>query len=269
MEKIGFIHFVNCILVIENVRPAMLVQPTDYRESTGTDPITKSITTEIKNQFPELILSEDYDTYQGVIISKIDYNGRKDISLEEMGKLLGYPCYKDFNHINTEEVYYSIHINIKHTIVSELYANVCKDKTKIKIFKNIANKIKNIFNKKEYKEIFDGFDVEIKVNKIIPNKMIIDKLINNKTLTKNEKYSIENIIFNLGCSIELQLYFSDNIQYKNPIHRGIMMNILISDTNDRLSPFYPLQNYKKEKEVEMITREWEKGLYYVIEKTKL
>ena len=43
IEKIGIDNVLNVILVNENVRPAMLVQPADYDERTHNDPKTKSI----------------------------------------------------------------------------------------------------------------------------------------------------------------------------------------------------------------------------------
>ena len=46
-------------------------------------PKTKSIIEKIKEKFPNLLFSEDYEIYQGVIISKNNYNGKKDISLEK------------------------------------------------------------------------------------------------------------------------------------------------------------------------------------------
>ena len=59
----------NCILVNENVRPAMMVQPADYKEASHIEPKTKYIIEEIKKMFPNLLVSSDYETYQGVIIS--------------------------------------------------------------------------------------------------------------------------------------------------------------------------------------------------------
>ena len=38
----------NLRLVQENVRPAMLIQPADYKEATGNDPRTKSILDSIR-----------------------------------------------------------------------------------------------------------------------------------------------------------------------------------------------------------------------------
>lgn len=45
----------NCILVNENVRPAMLVQPVDYKEASHEGPKTKYIIEEIKKNVPTFI----------------------------------------------------------------------------------------------------------------------------------------------------------------------------------------------------------------------
>ena len=78
----------NCILVMEDIRPSLMVQPIDYKEVNGKDPKTSKILSKIKELFPELIHSEEYEMYQGVLISKTSYDGRKDIDVHEMGKLL-------------------------------------------------------------------------------------------------------------------------------------------------------------------------------------
>jgi hypothetical protein len=61
IEKIGIENVLNSILVNENIRPAMLIQPADYGEATGNDPETKSIVNEIKTYFPDLKPSENYE----------------------------------------------------------------------------------------------------------------------------------------------------------------------------------------------------------------
>ena len=43
INKIGTNELINAILVENNVRPAMLIQPADYTEATGKDKKTKSI----------------------------------------------------------------------------------------------------------------------------------------------------------------------------------------------------------------------------------
>jgi hypothetical protein len=275
IKQIGIGNVLNSILVNENVRPSMLVQPADYNEATGKDPRTKSIIEAIKTQFPELQFSEDYKTNQGVIISKKNYNGRKDISLERMGEILGYPCYQDFNNIDPETVSYSINIYVKqkNSKITQLFANICKDDTNIEKFKSFANKAKIALDKEDYKDILDGFEidtVDVEIKKIVPTQLIIRHLIENKTLEQDEIDKIQNILFNFGFSMELQFYFLDNFQYANPIHKGILLDLLVKEKNDTLSPFYPLHNYTaQQNEIDEITKAWEKDTLYILEKTKL
>lgn len=269
IEQIGIENVLNSILVNENVRPAMLVQPANYNEATGKDPKTNSIVEAIKKHFPTLLFSEDYKTYQGVIISKTNYNGQ-EISLERMGKILGYPCYKDFDNINPADISYSINVHAKQkdsNTTAELFSNVCKDETNIENFKSFANKAKIAFDKKEYNEILNGIEidnVDIEIDKIIPTQSIINKLIDNRKLDK-----IQGILFNFGFSIELQLYFLEKFQYNNPIHKGILLGLLVREKNDILTPFTPLQDHPEQsKQVDKIIESWEKDLIDVLERTK-
>jgi len=274
IEQIGIENVLNSILVNENVRPAMLVQPANYNEATGKDPKTKSIIEAIKKRFPTLLFSEDYKTYQGVIISKTDYNGQ-EISLERMGEILGYPCYQDFDKINPAHISYSINVYAKQknsNKPAELFSNVCKDETNVEEFKSFANKAKLTLNKKEYKDILDGIEidkVDVQIEKIIPTQAIINKLIDNGILEQNELDEVQNILFNFGFSMELQLYFLENFQYTNPIHKGILLALLVREMNDILTPFTPLQDYPEQnKEVDKIIATWEKHLIDVLERTK-
>jgi len=274
IEQIGIENVFNSILVNENVRPAMLVQPANYNEATGKDSKTKSIIEAIKKQFPTLLFSEDYKTYQGVIISKTDYNGQ-EISLERMGEILGYPCYQDFNAIDPTHISYSIDIYVKQKNTNEityLFSNVCKDETNIDKFKSFADKAKIALNKKEYKDILNGIEIDkvgVEIEKIIPTQAIINKLINNIQLQQDELNKIQNILFNFGFSMELQLYFLENFQYTNPIHKGILLSLLVNEVNDTLSPFTPLQNYPEQKKhVYKIIEAWEKELIDILERTK-
>jgi hypothetical protein len=273
IEKIGIVNVLNSILVNENVRPAMLVQPVDYNELTGKDPKTKIIIEEIKEMFPELLLSEDYESYQGVIISKTNYNNSY-ISEKRMGKILGYPYYKDFNSINHENVFYSIDFYVKEINGRkiQLFANICKDEINTEQFKSFIDQAKIAFGKEKYKDILNGFEiyeVGTKINKIVPTQSIIQKIIENKELEQDELNKIQNILFNFGFSTEIQIYFLDHFQYHNPIHKGILLDLLIKEKNDILSPFYPLQYYPdQEKNVYEITKKLEKDTIDILEKTK-
>jgi len=271
--KIDIDVLLNAILVNEDIRPAMLVQPQDYHERTGQDPKTLSIVNKIKELFPKLILSDSYDgIYQGTIISKKLYNG-SFISIEKMGEILGYPCYKDFNDLNRDKPYYSIAVMVSYNNDKEisLFVNVCKDKKTIKEFNSIAEFASYIFKKPEYKKFLTRFDIKrvyVKIENEIPTQFIINKLlIPNSTLTEDEENKFINILYNFDFSEKLAEY---KFQYNNPIHRGIILDLLLKEKYDILSPFYPIQRYPKQQEqVEKISNELEKALIKVLNKTKI
>ena len=273
----------NCILVNENVRPAMLVQPADYKERTHSDPITKSIIEGIKKYFPNFILTSDYENYQGVIVSKIDYhyNGNKNIGAKEMGKILGYPCYEDFTIIDINSISYAIEIYVEVNQVNQvnqnskiqILANKCKDITKVPEFNSLASNAKNAFAKKEYSELLNGIEVKevyVEISQNIPTQTIINKLLSNETLEQAELDKVQNMLYNFGFSNELQFYFMIYFQYNNPIHKGILLELLLKEKHDILSPFYPLQNYPiQSKKVNELIEQWEKGLLIILEKTAI
>ena len=261
----------NCILVNENVRPAMLVQPQDYGEATGEDPNTQSILQKIKTNFPELLQSENYETYQGIIISKTNYNGQS-ISLNDMGKILGYPCYQDFENLDRDKTTYGIDFNIifKNGKKMQLWGNICKDKTKLTEFNNLAAKAKNAFNNPKYKSLLQGNEVaniEIDIRAIIPTQELINNLIQNKNMTKEEMDELREYLANLGFTNDLVEY---DFQFYNPIHQGIILTLLSKYKNDVLSPFYPLQEYPgKLEEVDEITKKLEINLIQILNETKI
>ena len=275
-------HILNAILVMEDIRPAMLIQPADYGEATHNDPKTKSAVEMIQTQFPTLKRSDVYKIYQGVIFSKINYNHcKKYISLQTMGKLLGYPCYKNFDAKPNEKVLYSISINVtfKDSLLNsvQLFANQCKSKTSIPKFKQIAEKAKLVFQKEQYKCFFSSAnknieidDVFVEVTKNVPTQCIIQRIIQNKTLTPDDIQKIQNILFNFGFNEDIGIQILNNFEYKNPIHRGILLDTLLKEKHDILSPFYPLQFYpKQEKQIDEITKKWEADLLDILSKTKV
>lgn len=276
IEIVGKSVAINSILVNENIRPAMLVQPADYREATHNDKETKKIVSAIKNEFPELIHSSTYDTYQGVIISKQNYDGNT-ISISDMGKILGYPCYNDFNSLDVNRTRYAIHLNIvfSDNTSAECMVNICNNKSKLNDFNEIKNKINELKNSdkmKKYSHLLGDIkitDVKIETDKIVSAQSIINKLIKNKKLDNDDIDVISNIIFNIGGDFDTQMNILDNIQYDNSIHNGILLNIINTYTNDTLSPFYPLQNYHSQQaEIEEITNNSLNQLLDIIKKTK-
>lgn len=270
IKEIAIEPIINAILVNENVRPAMLVQPADYKEAKGTDKKTLSIVNGIKKIFPELISSDNYNTYQGTIISKKSYDN-KFISLDEMGKILGYPCYKGFEKINRENMLaiISIIVSYNNNNEKELIANLCKDKRTLKKFNLIAAKAYEVLTDKKYANILQGIKINkvyVEVEKSIPTQFIINKLMTNKKISIEEKDEISNILANFEFSDNLYDY---EFQYNNKIHKGILLNILLNNKYDILSPFYPIQYYPtQQKEVEEIKNNLENALIEVLNKTK-
>ena len=270
-------NMLNAILVNEGVRSAMLIQPPDYNERTGKDKKTLSIVNNIKKQFPELLSSDNYKIYQGTIISKKSYDD-KVLSLENMGEILDYPCFNDFETLNREEPLFMLELMVSYNDSSyndkelPLFTNICKDKKTIDKFNVLsANAFRVLTNEKN-----KGILNEIKINKInkvyvnieniIPTQYIINKLMTKKKLSDEEIKVITNVFYNMGFSDKLLEY---EFQYNNPIHKGILLDLLLKDKYDVLSPFYPLQKYpEQKKEVDKITIELENALIDILDKTK-
>jgi hypothetical protein len=67
------------------------------------------------------------------------------------------------------------------------------------------------------------------------------------------------------CNIK----FSDKIQYTNPIHIGILINLFLNNQYNLLSPFYPIEEYpQQKKEVDEINIQLENALIEILDKTK-
>jgi hypothetical protein len=269
------VNILNAILVNEGVRSAMLVQPHDYKERTGTDPITLSIVNKIKRLFPEIVSSDKYETYQGTIISKKSYDG-KIISLGNMGKILGYPCYNDYETLNREEPLHDLQLVVSYNdneLPLPLFNNVCKSKDKktVDTFNSLSTKAYRALTNEKYKGVLDGIRIHkinrvyVTIEDIIPMQHIINKMMTTKKLSDDEINALIEALYNSGFSNLLDYEF----QYDNPIHKGILVGLLLHRKYDRLSPFYPIQRYPKQQEnVEQITIQLENGLLDVLEKTK-
>jgi len=250
----------NLVLVEENVRPAMLIQPADYREASGKDPKTKTILDAVRLRFPSLILSECYNTYQGILVSKQSYDGQ-DISLERMGEILGYPCFREF----CQPHLYSIHVNVHSSTVTELFANGSTH-CQIEAFQAFATKATQVLQKYQY----NVDRIEVVVHRIVPTQVLMNKILGQKELTKEELDHLQNVMFNFGFSFEMQWYVAEKVQFHNPVHCGILLSLLAREKNDTLSPFFPLQNYPAQQaQVDELTHAWERDLISLFEKSYL
>lgn len=259
---------INCILVENDVRPSMLVQPVDYKEASGSDMKTKSILENIKKWFPSLIQSEKYKGfYQGILISKKSYDNEV-ISTNQMGQILGYPCYRDFGSVSEDKVKYSIDVNVIFKDgrgTEQIIANVCNDLSQKSVFENIAKEATNVLKMHRiYSSLVD--EVVVEVFPIVPTSLVLNKVVRNIKLNADENGKILNIFYNFMFGIELSFFFQDNFQYGNALHRGILIGLLTYEMNEPMKPFYPLFNYPEEdKKISEITNKWEEEIIVLLD----
>jgi hypothetical protein len=273
IENIGIEEYINALLVDNDIRSGMMIQPADYNERTTNNRISSLIVSEIKKYFPSLKSSV---INQGVILSKNEYSNNYTPNSKKLGNILGYPCANNFNNIidnsNKESITYSLIVMIKKSMVNKynigsryfLLANRCKNKSKIEEMKNISEKANELIQKNKFlKKFVERFEVEESIT--IPIKNIIDKLLKKQKLNENEIGEMLNQIWNLGFE-ELPMY---EFNYKNSLHRGILLTLMTYAQNTPLEPFFPLQNYpEKDDMVNEITQKWEKELIRVLDKAK-
>ena len=69
-------------------------------------------------------------------------------------------------------------------------------------------------------------------------------------------HEIINYIWNIG----LENAVTYNLNFKNPVHRGILIGLLSIYDNNPLEPFYPLQYRPEGKKVNLISAKWDLAL---------
>jgi hypothetical protein len=265
---------INLILVNEDVRPGYLIQYIDYDECIVKHPSSSktfvdSLLKVINELFPNLIQSVNYEHNQGIIISKTDYNGVSGINNKLMGKILGYPCFNDFDDLvgnKTEHYIIDIYVLLGDYKI-QIIANKCKNKNTSE-FDVISSKAQDVLRKKKYNNIFiNKVFVIVEVIKNITTQSIITKLSKNKKITKSNKKMILNTLYNFGFDDNLITYFEEGgFQYHNPVHRGLLIGLLITEKNDRIDPFCPIPD-SAVKEFDEITKKWSSDLKNVLIKT--
>jgi hypothetical protein len=102
--------------------------------------------------------------------------------------------------------------------------------------KKISEKANELIQKNKFlKKFVERFEIEESIT--IPIKIIIDKLLKKQKLNENEIGEMLNQIWNLGF-IELPMY---EFNYKNSVHRGILLTLMTYAQN---TPFEPFSHYK-------------------------
>ena len=239
IHEIGLSEYMNCVLVQENVRNAMMIQSIDYGENT-LGPITQRKLKAISTNFPDLIQS----SLEGnVIISKTKYD-EKDITEKKLGEILGYPSVDNLNDLQ-----YCISINAEFEDKSvQIYGMKSKDgESKDESKDGESNGYQMLIAKKAFAVLKMDPNLEIKDVKVIIKKdinpeSIIDKLISYKTLTDGEIDEIGNYLYNTGFS-DLIMY---TFEYDNPVHIGILCTLISYFINDPIMAFAPLQRFPNE-----------------------
>lgn len=266
LDTLGLEEYINTILVEKGGRPAFMIQPSDYKESRADEPITSKKIQFIKKYFPDLHIS---NTNWGVIISKQKLDSASIKNGKDIGKILGYPCYKDFDYLEDKTrkiMSYEIFAKLKYIpelsnyyTRASIFINQCIDKSTYNQHKELREKFEKIL--KDDKIVGDLIiNVEIDETELIPPSLILSKLKENKRLNKNEYDELINIMYNLGFSMEFQFVLRD-LNIYDPYNRGIICGLVSNYINNPLEPFFPLQNYPKQDEMVIKKiNEWETSL---------
>jgi hypothetical protein len=249
LDALGLKDLLICILVQKDIQPVILIHQ---------DQESAAKTKAIKTYYPDLIQSE---LEMGVLLSKQRYG--KETTLEEFFSLLG-PC-KDMGRHDI--ITYSmtiVAIGLKQEV--ELFTQVCKDKDVQIQMKQLAKQAEKEFH--TYREL-RTIRVEVRIHVNIPILSLIETLLTGNPLNKDEKKEIYNIIWNMSQSnSEMVEYFKREIQYDNPVHQGILLDILLRNHNDTLSPFYPIQYHKEHVEVKNILDQEMANLIAILHRTR-
>ena len=94
---------------------------------------------------------------------------------------------------------------------------------------------------------------------IVPPKYLIQTLLSKNQLSVSDQHETINYIWNLG----LENATTYDYDFKNPVHRGILIGLLSVYDNNPIEPFYPLQYRKEAKLVDEITTKWDSALYSI------
>lgn len=271
--NIGLDELLNCILVQNDVRPAMLIQPADYDEATYKDPKTAAKLVAIKHQFPDLIQS----VVDGgeILISKRQIKAEDIKENGDMGKILGYPCHDDYQYTldNKDAAKVGIDISVQlkpgfNNDSVQIVGYMCRDERFFAESQAFAEKCEHVLKAdpivgKVIDSVYATKDI------IMPIKYLINKLAANDTISRSEGHAIINHIWNLGFpEAEGEAIARINYQFHNPVHRGMIISLLTIADNNQMEPFWPLQYRKEQHAVNKISATWALELLRTFSKTE-
>jgi hypothetical protein len=238
-------EFLNLYLVEQDCRKAYLFQPYNYDENNKI--IKYQI---IKRRFPNL---NDTICEQGTIFSKINLDLDKINNDIYLANILSFCCPITYNDIPIKYSY-DIVIKLINNIDVNLITYICDNGLCDIHTQQLCDKIKNtllqlgniidvIFIKKTH------YYEEYYINKLSKS---------NEQINKDDIDKINNYLYNIGFTEKLQDYIEYEVEFNNPIHRGILIGLLTQSKHNILEPFCPLDYYpKEEKNVNKIILKWE------------
>jgi hypothetical protein len=211
----------NLLLVDKGIRPAMLIQPQDYTIKLNL------ILSFIHKHYPDLICTDNYEIYQGVIVSKKAY--KSPISLEKMGKILDYFCKFDEA--------YSIRVMLYGEEKCELFVNMCSTLDDLPKFEKFAFQANEV--------LYELGVVRIEYTKNISIQEIVQKINQHKMLTDDDFHSINVNLQSLFHTKSIPA-ICDAFDYDNEFHKGILISLLLMEKYPLASPFYPVSQEKND-----------------------
>ena len=263
IQDIGLKEYIQCVIVLNKLREAYLFQTVEFGEFDDQCAVSREKLSAMKYYFPTLTYTKcDIGTLISLEQYPIDYIH------ENIWKLLNFPC-----DLKKEKQYQQYICDIKVS---------CHDKSNFHLINFICY---------ENDHIVQGLTFSQKLNEILTHDFILVKFIKTITfhsethfcemyyvnllssgnpLNEFDKLAICNFLYNILCyTEELEFCMKNYFQYNNPIHRGILISLLVYSNNPPISPFYPLQNSKHHKEIEKQCYCWTQNIITSIQRTEI
>jgi hypothetical protein len=231
-DSLSLVEIINATLVEYGGRPGTLIQHADYGEKSASGPLMKQKLKALKKLYPDL-----HHTWigQGMLITKepvstdIEYWTTKHV-----GEALGY--IEPVESLNVSHPYsIKIYVKLKETPQPVIITGMVATKLHKEGLKNLtAHYKKTLLKSPLFADKID--EVGSKVDEIINEETIIHKLINKEHISKKLDFEISNYLYNISMET-FQLY---DFKYKNPLHIGMLIALLLQHKYDPVSPFIPV-----------------------------
>jgi hypothetical protein len=231
-DSLSLVEIINATLVEYGGRPGTLIQQADYGEKNASGSFMKQKLKALKKLYPDL-----HHTWigQGMLITKdhvstdIEYWTTKHV-----GEALGY--IEPVESLNVPHPYsIKIYVKLKENPHPVNIAGMVATKLHKEGLKNLtAHYKKTLLKSPLFADKIE--EVTSKVDEIITEDTLIYKLINKEHISKKLQNEISNFLYNISMET-FQLY---DFKYKNPLHIGMLVTLLLQHKYDPISPFIPI-----------------------------